>query len=68
MQPHQQRVLDEMKDLEDRTSKLHNFISSDNFETLVNDPAECQRLIYQRHCMQQYVFALKDRVTNFKQI
>ncbi len=66
MQPHQQRVVDELKELEDKLNNLHNFISSDNFHTIVNDECECQRLIYQRHCMQQYVFALKDRITNFK--
>lgn len=66
MQPHQQRVVDELNELEDKLNKLHTFISSENFDKIVNDEPECQRLIYQRHCMQQYVFALKDRIANFK--
>ena len=66
MQPHQQRVVYELTELEDKLNKLHTFISSENFDKIVNDDAECQRLIYQRHCMQQYVFALKDRIANFK--
>lgn len=66
MQPHQQRVVDELKELEDKLNKLHTFICSENFDTIVNDEAECQRLIYQRHTMQQYAFALKDRIANFK--
>jgi hypothetical protein len=66
MQPHQQRVVDELKELQGRLEKLHNFISSDNFDEIVNDEYECQRLIYQRHCMQQYAFTLQDRIANFK--
>ena len=66
MQPHQKRVVDELNELEDKLNKLHSFICSENFDTIVNDQAECQRLIYQRHCMQQYSFALKDRIENFK--
>lgn len=66
MQPHQQRVVDELNELEDKLNKLHIFISSENFDKIVNDESECQRLIYQRHCMQQYAFALKDRIANFK--
>lgn len=66
MQPHQQRVVEELKELQERLDKLHAFISSDNFDEIVNDEYECQRLIYQRHCMQQYAFALQDRIANFK--
>lgn len=66
MQTYQQRVVDELKELQERLDKLHAFISSDNFDEIVNDEYECQRLIYQRHCMQQYAFALQDRITNFK--
>jgi len=66
MQPHQQRVVDELFELEEKLDKLHTFISSDKFDEIVNDPDECGRLIYQRHCMQQYSFALKDRIKNFK--
>lgn len=66
MQPHQQRVVDELTELEDKLNKLHTFILSENFDKIVSDESECQRLIYQRHCMQQYAHALKDRVTNFK--
>lgn len=65
MQPHQQRVVDELVELQGKLNKLDTFIESENFENIVNDEAECQRLIYQRLCMQQYGFALQDRIKNF---
>lgn len=65
MKPHQQRVVDELNDLNDKLDKLSSFIDKIDFESVVNDPSECGRLRYQRHCMQQYSFALKDRIKNF---
>jgi hypothetical protein len=66
MQPHQQRVVDELSELQDKLGKLNAFIESPKFEDVVGDPEECGRLVYQRHCMQQYSFALEDRIKNFK--
>jgi predicted nuclease with TOPRIM domain len=66
LKPHQERVVQELKELEDKLEKLHNFIISDSFDEIVGDPDECSRLVYQRHTMQQYAIALKDRIKNFK--
>ena len=69
MQPHQQRVVDEHSELEDRLDKLHIFIgngkipASSVFLSLDND--ERVRLITQAHYMRGYRDILKARIAAF---
>lgn len=65
MQPHQQRVVDELVELQDKITKLDNFISSDNFEKIVVDKEERHRLVEQLGYMQQYASVLIERIDNF---
>ena len=44
MQPHQQRVVDEKRELDEKLSKLTAFISSEKFTSIVADKAERVRL------------------------
>lgn len=65
MQPHQQRVVDELVELQDKIIKLDNFISSENFEKIVVDKEERHRLIAQLGYMRQYASVLIERIDNF---
>lgn len=65
MQPHQQRVVDELVELQDKITKLDNFISSENFEKIVVDKEERHRLIAQWGYMRQYASVLIERIDNF---
>lgn len=65
MQPHQQRVVDELTELQDKLTKLDNFISSDKFEEIVTDKTERHRLIAQFGYMRAYASVLKERIDNF---
>lgn len=62
--PHQQRVVDEKTDLDDRTAKLSTFIESNPiFATLV--PAEQERLREQHEIMLKYSDILGKRIAAF---
>ena len=62
--PHQQQVIDELDQLDDRINKLNEFIEgSPVFETL-ND-GEQLALKFQRQTMQTYAQILLYRVRNF---
>lgn len=64
MQAHQQRVVDEKIQLDDRATKLSEFIGhSDQFETL--DAEEQERLREQNDVMWQYSEILGQRITAF---
>ena len=63
MQPHQQRVVDEQKDLQDKLEKLKNFHASAIFIGLA--PAEQARLFAQAVFMGAYNDILKDRIDAF---
>lgn len=65
MQPHQQRVVDELVELQEKIIKLDNFISSENFEKIVVDKEERHRLIAQLGYMRQYASVLIERIDNF---
>ena len=65
MQPHQQRVVDEFTELQDKLTKLDNFIFSDKFEEIVSDKDERHRLIAQFGYMRSYASVLKERIDNF---
>ena len=61
MQPHQQRVVDEKKDLDEKATNLSEFIGhSPIFDTL--DPAEQERLKEQSDIMWQYSEILGARI------
>lgn len=64
MQPHQQRVIDEKAELDERLTKLYAFIAnSPIFRTL--PPAEQHRLSQQSAYMQGYLNVLNERITAF---
>ena len=69
MEPHQQRVVDEQKELEGRLIKLRQFIGEHPgevgpiFATL--PPMEQVRMILQAHYMSAYNDILKDRIAAF---
>lgn len=65
MAPHQQRVVDEKSDLDEKIAKLHAFIEgNDFFRTLPSD--EQERLRQQRLAMTVYSDILGERIQHFK--
>jgi len=65
MQPHQQRVVEEKQQLDDKISKLWSFICSDKFDTIVSDVDERSRLTRQYEVMHQYSGILAERIAAF---
>jgi hypothetical protein len=64
MQPHQQRVIDEKDQLDEKARALSDFIgNSDVFPTL--DVAEQERLRHQNDVMRQYSEILGARIAEF---
>lgn len=63
--PHQQRVVDEKRDLDDKLQKLTAFISSEKFTTIVQDEAERGRLVCQEEAMRDYSAILGERIAHF---
>ena len=64
MQPHQQRVIDEKKELNEKLSKLKTFIEvSPIFKSL--HPDERNRLKHQFDVMTEYSNILSQRITAF---
>lgn len=63
--PHQQRVLDEKRELDDKLQKLTAFISSEKFSTIVQDEAERVRLVCQEETMKDYSAILAERIEAF---
>ena len=66
LQQHQQRVIDEKKELDEKLAKLDKFIKSDNFESIVGISDECNRLREQAICMAAYSDILNARIVAFK--
>jgi hypothetical protein len=64
MEPYQERVVAEKKELDDRLSKLVAFIGGTVFLAL--PAAEQIRLADQSHAMQQYSDILGQRIAAFK--
>ena len=60
---YQQRVLDELNELEARTHRLYDFFHTKLYESL--DPAEQQRLTRQHDLMTQYAEVLHERILAF---
>ncbi len=65
MQSHQQRVVNELSELENKIRKLTDFILSDKFIDVVADPEERNRLITQNSIMNAYANILQERIDNF---
>lgn len=63
LQPHQQRVVDEASELEQRLNRLETFLRTPIRATL--DPAEQVRLCHQSMVMQVYLLILRERIAAF---
>lgn len=64
--PHQQRVVDERRDLDEKLQKLSAFISSEKFLEIVQDEAERGRLVCQEETMRDYSAILGERIAAFR--
>ncbi len=64
--PHQQRVVQEKEELDEKLSKLSAFIDSPNFTITVNDENEIARLVFQEEIMKDYSEILAERIAAFK--
>lgn len=65
LQPHQQRVVTERDELNDKLTKLTAFIRRDDFDKVVPVLAERARLINQSNAMRQYLMILNERIKHF---
>lgn len=63
MQPHQQRVVEERKELDIKRDKLTEFLKGDFFRTLPAD--EQERLNRQLAIMDSYSGVLAERIVHF---
>lgn len=64
MQPHQQRVVDELNELQVKIDALSNFIdANDSFKNL--DWDEKVRMVLQRNAMKSYADILQQRISAF---
>lgn len=63
LQPHQQRVVDERRELNDRLTKLEAFMHGRVYQRL--DSAEMARLMRQRDAMAAYSTVLAERIAAF---
>ena len=64
--PHQQRVVQEKEELDEKLSKLSAFIDSPNFTITVKDENEIARLVCQEEIMKDYSQILAERIAAFK--
>ncbi len=68
LQPHQQRVVDEKTELDEKLNKLHAFIFGNGNELFVGLPhAEQNRLARQLQVMGEYSKILSERIEAFNQ-
>lgn len=65
MLPHQQRVIDEKKELDEKHEKLTNFTFTDMFSSLPRE--EQTRLNRQHAVMETYSQILGERIAAFKE-
>lgn len=63
MQPHQQRVIDEKRELDVKRVKLATFLDGDTYRGL--DPSEQARLRRQADAMMSYALILQERIDAF---
>lgn len=64
MAPHQQRVVDEKRELDEKAKKLSDFIGSNSMFTEI-DPAEQERMTKQCEIMWEYSEILGKRIAAF---
>lgn len=64
MQPHQQRVVDEKSELDDKLKKLGEFIESSPIFAGLPD-VEQRRMLRQKYCMNEYSEILGERIAAF---
>ena len=63
--PHQQRVIEEKRELDEKIQKLTAFIYSEKFVSIVSDDDERLRLLQQDEVMRQYSRVLCNRIASF---
>ena len=63
--PHQQRVVDEKRELDEKLQKLTTFINSEKFAEIVKDEDERGRLVCQEDVMKDYSAILAERIAAF---
>ena len=63
--PHQQRVIEEKRELDEKIQKLTAFIYSEKFVSIVSDGDERLRLQQQDEVMRQYSRVLCNRIALF---
>ncbi|TDS82619.1 hypothetical protein [Comamonas sp. JUb58] len=63
--PHQQRVVDEKRELDEKLQKLTAFINSEKFAEIVKDEDERGRLVCQEDVMKDYSAILDERIAAF---
>lgn len=63
MLPHQERVVNEKNELEDKLTKLDAFFETDFFSKVDED--EQERLKHQYWIMRDYLEVLQERISNF---
>ncbi len=63
--PHQQRVLTEKEELDEKIEKLHSFVTGDNFTNVVKNIQEQILLLQQLTAMQSYSKILEARIKFF---
>jgi len=64
MAPHELRVIEEKKELEEKLSKLNDFLSSP--ARLKLGDKETELLVTQASCMNEYVGILAERIALFQ--
>lgn len=63
--PHQQRVVDEKAALDEKYTKLRDFIGRDDFVSTVTSAEERERLYRQSWIMAEYTKVLGERIAAF---
>ena len=63
--PHQQRVIEEKRELDEKLQKLTLFISSEKFCEIVRSEEERGRLVCQEEAMKYYSEILGERIEAF---
>jgi uncharacterized protein YukE len=64
MKPHQERVVAEKKELDEKLDRLTAFFKGDTFESLSED--EKNRMSRQHRAMTEYSTVLGERIANFE--
>lgn len=65
---HQQRVLKEHQELNDKIVLLQNFVESEKYEEICDDHFEMLSMINQLDIMKKYSNILQDRINRFARL